>query len=84
MPFTAAGQPFEVDGVIGGSTQLFKDKQGNANAAGNVNLPSEKLTLEFSALRVFNIENFGKNGAGQSDSSNDVRKVDLRDTIVQN
>ena len=81
VPFTAAGQPFEVDGVIGGSTQLFKDKQGNANAAGNANLPSEKLTLEFSALRVFNIENFGKNGAGQSDSSVDVRKVDLRETI---
>ena len=81
VPFTSAGQAFEVDGVIGGSTQLLKDKQANAKTQGTELTASEKLTLEFSALRVFNIENFGKNGAGQSDSAVDVRKVDLRDTI---
>ncbi len=81
VPLTSAGQSFEVDGIIGGSTQLFKDKQENTNKPGKEKLPSENLTLEFSALRVFNIENFGKNGAGQSDASVDVRKVDLRETI---
>ncbi len=78
VPMTSAGKPFEVDGVIGGSTQLFKESASNSS---NEKLSNEKLTLEFSALRVFNIENFGKNGAGQSDSSVDVRKVDLRETI---
>jgi cytochrome c biogenesis protein len=66
VPLIAAAKPFEVEGVIGNSTQL----QNGAN---------DKLTLEFAALRVFNIENFGKDGAGGS--SVDVRKVDLRETL---
>ena len=72
VPLTAATKPFEVEGVIGNATQL----QNGAN---------DKLTLEFAALRVFNIENFGKEGAGGNSgaggSAVDVRKVDLRDTI---
>ncbi len=69
VPLTAATKPFEVEGVIGNATQL-------QNGA------SDKLTLEFAALRVFNIENFGKDGAGgNSGTSVDVRKVDLRETI---
>ncbi len=72
VPLTAATKPFEVEGVIGNATQL----QNGAN---------DKLTLEFAALRVFNIENFGKDGAGGNSgaggSAVDVRKVDLRDTI---
>ena len=68
----AAAKPFEVEGVIGNSTQL----QNGAN---------DKLTLEFAALRVFNIENFGKDGAGSKagagGSAVDVRAVDLRESI---
>ncbi len=69
VPLTAATKPFEVEGVIGNATEL----QNGAN---------DKLTLEFAALRVFNIENFGKDGAGGT--AVDVRKVDLvnlRNTI---
>ena len=69
VPLTAATKPFEVEGVIGNATQL----QNGAN---------DKLTLEFAALRVFNIENFGKDGVGgNSGTAVDVRKVDLRETI---
>ena len=72
VPLTAATKSFEVEGVIGNATEL----QNGAN---------DKLTLEFAALRVFNIENFGKDGAGgNSGSAVDVRKVDLvnlRNTI---
>ncbi len=63
LPLTAAAKPFEVEGVVGGQTNLT-----NGN---------DKMTLEFAALRVFNIENFGQ-GAG---SGVDVRKVDLRDSF---
>jgi len=70
VPLTAATKPFEVEGVIGNATQL----QNGAN---------DKLTLEFATLRVFNIENFGKDGVGgNSGTAVDVRKVDLRETIV--
>ena len=69
VPLTAAAKPFEVEGVIGNATQL----QNGAN---------DKLTLEFAALRVFNIENFGKDGAAATKGSAvDVRKVDLRESI---
>jgi cytochrome c biogenesis protein len=70
VPLTAATKPFEVEGVIGSSTQLTKQTQNGGD---------DKLVLEFAALRVFNIENFGKDGA--SSSVVDVRKVDLRDSI---
>jgi cytochrome c biogenesis protein len=60
-----------VEGVIGNSTQLLNDKGGK----------NDKLTLEFAALRVLNVENFGKDGAGQGGSSIDVRKVDLRESV---
>jgi cytochrome c biogenesis protein len=70
VPLIAAAKPFEVEGVIGNATQL----QNGAN---------DKLTLEFAALRVFNIENFGKEGAGsgKSGSAVDVRAVDLRESL---
>ena len=71
VPLTAATKSFEVEGVIGNSTQLTKQSQNGAN---------DKLTLEFAALRVFNIENFGKEGAS-SDSKVDVRAVNLRESI---
>lgn len=63
MPMNAVTKPFEVEGVIGGSSQLT-----NGN---------EKLTLEYTGLRVINVENFAGNGV----TGVDVRKVDLRESI---
>jgi cytochrome c biogenesis protein len=56
------GKPFEVEGVIGGSTQLAKGE--------------EKMTLEFTGLRVINVENFAAEKSGV-----DARKVDLRASL---
>jgi cytochrome c biogenesis protein len=61
------GKPFEVEGVIGGSTQLTKGQGDGA----------EKMTLEFTGLRVINVENFG----GMDKAGTDVRKVDLRASL---
>ena len=76
IPMAAATKPFEIEGVIGGSAQLTKADKPDVGGAASAN---EKLTLEFTALRVLNVENFGK--AGSSGSSADVRKVDLRESI---
>ena len=66
VPMAAAAKPFEVEGVIGGpSTEITNGK--------------DKLTLEYAALRVINVENFGD--AGALTSGADVRKVDLRHDI---
>ena len=56
------GKPFEVEGVIGGNTQLTKGQGEGA----------DRMTLEFTGLRVMNVENFGGMGPGT-----DVRKVDF-------
>jgi cytochrome c biogenesis protein len=66
IPMSATIKPFEVEGNIGGSTSLSNGP--------------EKLTLEFTALRVINVENFGAIGS-QAGSGADVRKVDLRHAI---
>lgn len=63
-PMGAAIAPFEVAGTIGASTALSSG--------------DKKLTLEYSGLRVINVENFGKGAEGDGA---DVRKVDLRDEI---
>jgi cytochrome c biogenesis protein len=68
IPLTAGAKPFDVEGVIGGQTLLSK-----ASASG-----PEQLTLEYSALRVINVENFSAQGDG---SGTDVRKVDLRASL---
>jgi cytochrome c biogenesis protein len=66
VPMSAAAKPFEVDGIIGGpSTEITNGR--------------EKLTLEYAALRVINVENFADGGAMGSGA--DVRKVDLRHDI---
>ena len=69
IPMAAAAKPFEIKGTIGGSSDL-------SNGA-------EKLTLEYTALRVINVENFASAGPGNglSGSGTDVRKVDLRQAI---
>lgn len=63
IPLSAQAKAFEIEGVVGGSSEL-------TNGA-------EKMTLEYTGLRVINVENFADNGAGPVD----VRKVDLRESI---
>ncbi len=62
VPMAAAAKPFEVDGVIGGPSV-------------DITNGADKLTLEFAALRVINVENFAD---PQANGAVDVRKVDLR------
>jgi cytochrome c biogenesis protein len=63
LPLQGRTPSFEIEGAVGGSTSL-------SNGA-------EKLTLEFGALRVINVENMGKGEA----AGTDVRGVDLVGTI---
>jgi cytochrome c biogenesis protein len=65
VPMSAATVPFEVEGVIGSSSELSNGK--------------EKMRLEFTGLRVINVENM----AGSTAQGVDVRKVDLRSAIDQ-
>ncbi|MCX7277430.1 MAG: cytochrome c biogenesis protein ResB [Burkholderiales bacterium] len=65
VPMVVSNKPFEVNGVIGGNTPLSHGIDG------------DKLTLEYTALRVINVENFGDAGG----SGADPRKVDLRHSI---
>jgi len=60
------GKPFEVQGTIGTSTQLTRGAS-----------ESDRLTLEYTGLRVINVENMGE----ASGSGADPRKVDLRESI---
>jgi cytochrome c biogenesis protein len=60
FPFTPGGKPFDVHGVIGDTARLTSTAE-------------QQLTLEFTGLRVINVENL----AGSSGSATDVRKVDL-------
>jgi cytochrome c biogenesis protein len=66
VPMASAIKPFEVSGVIGSTSDL-------------TNGP-DKMTLEYTGLRVINVENFASaNSLGASGT--DVRKVDLRQAI---
>ena len=62
VPMGQASKPFEVTGTIGSSSELTNGK--------------EKLTLEFTGLRVINVENMAGNN-----TATDVRAVDLRSSI---
>ena len=53
VPMGAPSKPFEVEGVIGGSTEL-----SNGN---------DKLRLEFTGLRTINVENFADRAGGATD-----------------
>ncbi|MDA7416488.1 cytochrome c biogenesis protein ResB [Xenophilus arseniciresistens] len=61
VPMAAAVKPFEIEGTIGSSAQLSNGDQ--------------KLRLEYTGLRVINVENLAGNSMG---SGTDVRKVDLQ------
>ena len=65
LPMRAGGKPFEVEGTVNSSTTL---SDGDT-----------KMTLEFTSLRVINIENLagGGDASGTSAIATDVRKVDL-------
>ena len=69
VPLVAGGKAFEVSGAVGGQSQLTKGQDANA----------DKMTLEYTGLRVINVENFAKGST--TGSSVDVRKVDLRQSI---
>ena len=62
VPMGQASKPFEVKGTIGSATELTNGQ--------------DKLTLEFTGLRVINVENMAGNN-----NATDVRAVDLRSTI---
>lgn len=67
VPMAAAAKPFEIDGTIGGSSEITNG--------------SDRLTLELVALRVINVENFADGNGGAMTSGADVRKVDLRSDL---
>ncbi|MBU3737337.1 MAG: cytochrome c biogenesis protein ResB [Rhodoferax sp.] len=67
VPMKPGGAPFEVEGVIGGSTELAST--------------DARLTLEFTSLRLINVENFASGASGASGRATDVRAVDLRQAI---
>ena len=67
IPMSAATRPFEIQGTIGGTSALTSGQ--------------EQLTLEYTALRVINVEDFaGVSGAAAS-AGGDARKVDLHKAI---
>lgn len=65
VPMAADTKPFKLEGAVGGSSSL-------TNGA-------ERLTIEFTGLRVINVENFGP--GANAGSGADVRAVDLRHSI---
>jgi cytochrome c biogenesis protein len=67
VPLDGSQRSFEVQGTIGGSTELARGAGPDA----------QKMTLEYTALRVINVENLGD----ASGSAVDPRKVDLRSAL---
>ena len=65
MPLDGQSKSFDLQGVIGGSAPLVRGQQ--------------QLTVEFTGLRVINVENFANEGL----PGVDVRKVDLRNALEQ-
>ncbi len=71
VPMDGTGTPFVVEGIIGGTSEFTRAGVGRGDG-------QDTLTLEYTALRTINVENFG--GAGNSPGT-DVRKVDLKAAI---
>lgn len=63
LPMKGGERRFEIESTVGGSTSLSNG--------------DEKLTLEFTGLRVINVENLDGGGGADGESATDVRKVDL-------
>ncbi|MEX8194064.1 cytochrome c biogenesis protein ResB [Comamonas guangdongensis] len=70
VPMDGISQPFDVEGVIGSSSDFVRKLADGKQ---------DKLTLEYTALRTINVENFG--GQDKNGSGTDVRKVDLKQSI---
>jgi cytochrome c biogenesis protein len=72
VPLRADIKPFEVEGNIGGSTELVSSGPKG----------EETLKLEFAQLRLINVENFGaRPGSSGGSTATDVRGVDLVSSI---
>jgi cytochrome c biogenesis protein len=69
VPISGDSKRFELQGVIGGTSQLARGQGTGADT----------MTLEYTGLRVINVENMGD----ATRSGADPRKVDLRDSIGQ-
>lgn len=74
VPLDGTATPFTVEGTIGASTEFTRAGVGRGAA-------QETLTLEYTALRIINVENFGASKGGSPGSGADVRKVDLKSAI---
>jgi cytochrome c biogenesis protein len=73
VPLRADMRPFTVEGQIGGATELVASGPRG----------DETVRLEFTALRVINVENFSKDGTAAEGSATDVRSVDLVGALDQ-
>ena len=73
IPMDGVSQSFDVEGVIGNSTEFTRKLPDGTQ---------DKVTLEYTALRTINVENFGGKAKGATGASaTDVRKVDLKQAI---
>ncbi|MBI5275219.1 MAG: cytochrome c biogenesis protein ResB [Burkholderiales bacterium] len=63
LPMDGRGKRFEIEGTIGGTSPLTRGQGGGA----------DKMTLEYTGLRVMNVEDLGA-GAGAADTA----RMDLR------
>jgi cytochrome c biogenesis protein len=70
IPMATGVKPLDIEGQVGSSKQL-----GKGDVTGS---PTETLNVEFTGLRVINVENFGDGDRGAATSSTDVRKVNLQ------
>ena len=68
LPMQRPGGAFDLEGVIGGSAKLI----------GSQTTDTKMLTVEYTGLRVINVENFAQTGTS---SSTDVRAVNLQQSF---
>jgi len=66
VPLDGTSSGFDVQGNVGAATELTRGQAADA----------KKMTLEYTGLRVINVENLGG-----GDGGTDVRKVDLGDSL---
>lgn len=67
LPLRAAGAAFDLEGIVGGSSSIASQSSSHP----------DELTVEYTGLRVINVENLSANAG----TSTDVRGVDLRATL---
>ncbi|MCK6425530.1 MAG: cytochrome c biogenesis protein ResB [Burkholderiaceae bacterium] len=75
-PFGREGRDFTVQGEIGSSTTLTNTAKGAGDRP-------DQLQLEFSGLRVINVENLGDADRRGGDDATDTRRVDLVASLQQ-